>query len=89
MPLKEARLAGSRSTFSARSGSPAASKISTGTYDQRVDAGLVLHRLPFLSDSPFVTREGMSPSEEYASMSRTVALCSRASIEAEERRAGL
>ncbi len=57
-------------------------------YDEAVDADAVLHCLPFLSDSPFVTREGMSAREEYASMIGSVTLRSRDAIEAEERRAG-
>ena len=48
-----------------------------------------MRRLPFLSDSPFVTRDGMSAGEERSSMLAAVKLLSEARIRREEQRAGL
>ncbi|MFO0677040.1 MAG: hypothetical protein U0169_10915 [Polyangiaceae bacterium] len=59
------------------------------SYDSPTDHEHVVRILPFLSDSPFVTREGMAPREEYMSMRNGVTPIARARIEEEERRAGL
>jgi hypothetical protein len=59
-----------------------------GPYDVESDREL-LRLLPFLSDSPFVTREGMPPAEELASMHCAVRLREPAALAGEEARAGL
>jgi hypothetical protein len=58
-------------------------------YDDRFDAQQVLHLLPFLSDSPFVTRKDMPPDEEWESMAGSVTLVVPEGIAFEEACAGL
>ena len=57
-------------------------------YDRTFDSETLLRLLPFMSDSPFVTREGMPPRDEYASMLASVQLLPQMMIEKEEQRAG-
>ena len=58
-------------------------------YDEPADGEALVRKLPFLSDSPFVTREGMSAVEERSSMLAAVKLLPEARIEREEQRASL
>lgn len=63
--------------------------IELPAFDQSVDADALLRRLPFMSDSPFVTREGMAPREEYASMVAAVELHPRELIQGAQGAASL
>lgn len=54
-------------------------------YDARTDAEPLLHLLPFLSDSPFVTRAGMPPREEWEAMAAQVTAANEATIVRAER----
>jgi len=58
-------------------------------YDRAADAEPLLRTLPFLSDSPFVTRPGMPPREEWEAMATGVTLASAADISRGESVAGL
>jgi len=58
-------------------------------YDQRADAEPLLRLLPFLSDSPFVTRAGMHPREEWEAMAAQISTADERTIVAAERVAGL
>ena len=58
-------------------------------YDRGVDAEPLLRMLPFLSDSPFVTRPGMPPREEWEAMATGVTPAAAADISRGESVAGL
>jgi len=49
-------------------------------YDRAADAEPLLRMLPFLSDSPFVTRAGMPPREEWEAMATGVTPAAAANI---------
>jgi hypothetical protein len=57
-------------------------------YDARTDADPLLHLLPFLSDSPFVTRPGMPPREEWEAMAAQVGAADAATVARAEKIAG-
>ena len=52
-------------------------------YDELFDGEALFRTLPFLSDSPFVTRDDMAPREEVEAMLGAVSLRSAAAIETE------
>ena len=58
-------------------------------YDRAADAEPLLRMLPFLSDSPFVTRPGMPPREEWEAMATGVTPAAAAEIAGAESVAGL
>jgi hypothetical protein len=49
-------------------------------YDARTDAEPLLHILPFLSHSPFVTRAGMHPRAEWEAMAAQVTTAPEATV---------
>lgn len=58
-------------------------------YDEAHDVDSLLHTLPFLSDSPFVTRADMAPLEEWQSMAESVELVPAPAVASAERIASL
>lgn len=57
-------------------------------YDTRIDAEPLLRLLPFLSDSPFVTRSGMQPREEWEAMAAQITATNEATVAQAEQVAG-